>query len=200
MWTLDARTARVHHVVDVPGVGSGNGVAPLPGRPGSVLLADSMYGAVWRVDIRTGAVKRVIQDAALRPDPTAFIPLGINGLRVVGQDLLFVNSAKSFIGSVPIHADGVQAGPVRDLYRPDGLSGMDDFDVDLLTGRLYVTSHPSFVEELTLKGEFVAETAGFNTTSGPLAGPTACALGCGRQYGKVLYVVTSDGGVFSLQR
>lgn len=129
VWTLDARTGRVRHAANVPGAGLANDLAPLPSRPGALLLSDSANGAVWRVDTHTGAVKRVLQDAALAPTADG---LGINGLRVVGSELLFVNTGQGFLGSVPIHADGTQAGHVKVLYKPSGASRMDDFDIDLL--------------------------------------------------------------------
>ena len=204
VWTFDAHNPRPRKVADLPDVGIGNGLISLPHAPGNVLLSDSDFGALWRVNVHTGAVDRVFQDDALAPAASGLVKLGVNGIRLgprlgpTGYELYFANSNRQTVGKVPIHADGSAAGNVTVLAtNTDYL--FDDFAVDR-HGRLWVAAHPNAIDLVLPDGEQVLVT-GFNLTSAldSILGVTSAAFGLGSSKAEsTLFVTSGDGVLFAL--
>ena len=65
------------------------GMASMPLRPHIVSIADSRLGCIFRVDTATGVVKVVFKHDALAAHLNASMPIGINGLQVVGGSVFF---------------------------------------------------------------------------------------------------------------
>ncbi|KAJ7328470.1 hypothetical protein DFH08DRAFT_1024008 [Mycena albidolilacea] len=115
-----------------------NGLSATPGRLDIVLAADSAPGAAYEVDMRTGAVRVLIEDAALAPGapPPVF---GVNCLHPHRGSLYFTNAALNTFGRVPLGGDG---GAPEVLVATG--SGYDDFAFDT-QGRAWVATHPGSV-------------------------------------------------------
>lgn len=144
-WTVDFRNSghsfrhqavpRVRKVADFPKAGFLNGMATLDPHAGLVLIADSFKGGIWLLNIWTGATSLLFTDLSMSAhvaDST-----GINGIRVRHGELYFTNSALATFNRIPIDPHtGMKTGNATVIA--SGLSGPDDFEVDLRRGVAYV--------------------------------------------------------------
>ncbi|KAJ6453905.1 hypothetical protein C8R45DRAFT_1112169 [Mycena sanguinolenta] len=179
-----------------------NGLASFPGYPDLVLASESYLGVVYEVNMRTGVVHVKIRGPALAPGPPAppAIPIGINGLRV-GRDglLYFTNSLQGTFACVPLSGGAVKV--LGDLGSFTHTDLYDDFVFDN-KGRAWVATHPGALQLFTAlaNGTWVQETA-----VGDLAGstllnvPTAAAFGRNGAWEKrTLYVTTVVGQIVAV--
>ncbi|KAH7105877.1 hypothetical protein BKA62DRAFT_343435 [Auriculariales sp. MPI-PUGE-AT-0066] len=198
IWTLDLRssTPRTRQVAQLPAGSMGNGLTAIPGTS-LVLVADTTVGAVWSVNVVTGAYRMVIKDAGMAPASTT-LPLGINGLRVYGSLLYFVNSSKGTVGRLAIRTDGTAASPIQYLATtPSGQFAYDDFAIDK-GGRLWIAAHTNAVDLVYPNGKQVVVTTSLNISSTD-RGPTSAAFGRGsRTQEQFLYVTSASGIVWAV--
>ncbi|GAB7326217.1 hypothetical protein MBLNU13_g10211t1 [Cladosporium sp. NU13] len=85
-----------------------DGVVTLPYDPSVVLVADAAKGVVWRVNAVTGDHTMAIDGTAFKP--TDEVPLGVNGIHILNNELYFTNLATNSVGKVTITPDGSTAG------------------------------------------------------------------------------------------
>ena len=199
VWSVNMNTAQptVKLITAIPEAQGLNGLAALNGFSGTVLVADSILGAVWKVNVATGAYSMAIQNSNFAPSASAPVghSLGINGLRTVGNSLYFTNSAQGIFGSIRINPDGSAAGEVEVLAtRAQPSELYDDFDMDP-AGNAWITTHagvqgaPGIIYEVTRGGvqtSMTGEGTSFNQ-------PTSARFGRGSQSG-TLYVVDAANG------
>lgn len=100
-----------------------DGVATLPYDPSFVLVADAAQGIMWRVNTATGEYSTTIDDPSFKP--TNSVPLGVNGIHILRDQLYFINLATNSVGNLRITAGGHAAGPVEILT--DEALAVDDF-------------------------------------------------------------------------
>ncbi|KAH7102060.1 hypothetical protein BKA62DRAFT_770017 [Auriculariales sp. MPI-PUGE-AT-0066] len=179
----------------LPHVGFANGLITLPKLPGTVMLSDSTRGALWTVNVHTGAVRRVAQvDEFLPSNPSGPAPLGINGIRTYGSDLYFVNMNLQRFCRVPIHADGRLAGNVTILATPLtelGQVSFDDFAVDY-KGTAWVATPFDSLDAVLPSGKVMVAASGLNPIPQPqTAGPTSAAFGRGSKKQEPALAITS---------
>ncbi|KAJ6484842.1 hypothetical protein C8R45DRAFT_999401 [Mycena sanguinolenta] len=192
IWSLDftaggAPTARP--AAPIPQAQLLNGLGTVPGNPDLVLAADSVLGAAFEVNVRTGAVRVLIQDEATTPiGPSGPAPvLGINGLHVRAGLLYFTNGQRQTLSRVPLGN-----GTVETL----GSGAFDDFALDS-EGRAWVATNPGSLTLFTpLKnGKFEEETV-VNTV---LSEPSSAAFGRdGARETKILYMTTRSGQIVAV--
>ena len=92
-----------------------------------VLLADSMAGVVYRLNVHTGAYEIVIRDPSMDPQLDG-LGLGINGIHVHGESLYFTNLDLSTFAKIPICLDtGLATGPANTIA--GGIIAGDDFAI-----------------------------------------------------------------------
>lgn len=196
VWTIDVRFSSpiVHRIANVTNTTSFNGIASIPQSPYLVLAADSALGAVWRVNILTGAYGIIFTDPLFTPISAAQgLNLGINGLKIKDQYLYFTNSAQGIFGRVEIDIYGNKIGAVEIIANitASATTGAhyDDFALDR-HGKAWIATHPEYVVEVDLDG---AQNVISNETL--LLNPTSAAFGRGtREEEKILYV--TNGGAF----
>ncbi|KAJ7851876.1 hypothetical protein B0H13DRAFT_1643688 [Mycena leptocephala] len=170
-----------------------NGLASFPGHPDLVLASESYLGVVYEVNMRSGAVHVKIRGPALAPGPPAppAIPIGINGLRV-GRDglLYFTNSLQGTFARVPLSGGAVKVlGDLGSFIHTDLYA---DFVFDN-KGRAWVTTHPGALQLFTslANGTWVQGTL--------LNVPTAAAFGRdGAREKRTLYVTTVVGQIVAV--
>lgn len=149
---------------------------------GTVLIADSVQGAVWRFDLDSGAFSPFFADPVLGPQGE--FP-GANGLKMAAGALMISSSAQRAIYRLPLQ-NGVPAGPLTAAV--SGLPGADDFAL-LPGGELLVTTHEP--DALVRVGTDGSQTV---LSSDPvLAGSTAVAVVGDAERRRAL--VLSTGGV-----
>lgn len=176
-----------------------NGIARHPTNPCLLLAADSALGAVWRVNLTSGAYGVAFLSPLFTPVGTApGTNLGINGIRTAGNHIYFTNSARGLFGRVPIDGNGNQAGAVETIsHSGDAGAGViyDDIALDVKNGEgsAWIASHPSYAVRVDV-GASGAQYVVNDTTL--LLNPTSAAFGRGsRAQEKTLYV--TNGGEFS---
>ncbi|KAK3347278.1 hypothetical protein B0T25DRAFT_554070 [Lasiosphaeria hispida] len=197
VWTVDFNkpaSQRVKFVTQIANSTIFNGIARHPTNPRLLLAADSALGAVWKVDLLTGASGVAFSSPLLTPTATAH--LGINGLKAEGSHVYFTNSAQGFLGRVAVDWNGNKVGAIEVLSEAADAGAnvvYDDIALDLThgQGKVWVASHPSYAIGVTLPG--AGQWVVNNTTK--LLNPTACAFGRGsRKQEKTLYL--TNGGEF----
>ncbi|KAJ7750807.1 hypothetical protein B0H16DRAFT_1549166 [Mycena metata] len=192
IWSLDLTsggTPAARRAARIPQSKLANGLSTVPGDPDLVLAADSVLGAAFEVNVRTGAVRVLIQEAATAPiGPSGPPPaLGINGLHVRAGVLYFTNSQRATFSRVPLGGSTVEVL---------GSGAFDDFTLDT-EGRAWVTTNPGALTLFTpLKNGTFEEEVVVNTV---LNGPSSAAFGRdGARETKILYVTTRSGQVVAV--
>ena len=191
IWQVDMNQAEptVKLITQIPTAEGLNGMTALNGFSGTVLVADSILGAVYKVDVSTGAYSIAIQNDDFAPSATKTSSFGINGLRMSGGELYFTNSAQGLFGRLPINAEGAAEGDVQILARLDASAGTyDDFDVDC-GGNSWIATHNNMLLTVTIGGTQTNMTGG--TT--PFLQPTSARFGRENE-NAVLYVVNDQNG------
>ncbi|GAB1317643.1 hypothetical protein MFIFM68171_07853 [Madurella fahalii] len=201
VWTVDFAGRPDPVVTFVTGIENStifNGIARHPTNPQILLAADSALGAVWRVDLASGAYDVAFSSPLLEPTGTApGTHLGINGIRADAgsSHVYFTNSAQRFFGRVAVDRDGNQAGAIEIISSSTDAGSdviYDDIALDLRKGRgtAWVASHPSYAVQISLGGRQRV----VNDTE-KLLNPTSAAFGRGNaRQEKTLYV--TNGGEF----
>jgi hypothetical protein len=116
--------------------------------PGRMLLADSVRGLIWAIDLGAGTVSPWLEHPLLAPVAGRGGP-GVNGLKRDGQTLLASNSATRQL--LRITLDGtVPAGAPETIARMTG--GVDDFAV-AADGTIYAATHASGIARLARGAE-----------------------------------------------
>jgi len=170
-----------------------NGIASLP-KGNGILIADSLAGCVWKLDISSGKVELAIKVPEMAPSKTA---VGVNGIKAVGNKLYWTNSATASVFRVEIDEEGKQTtGSTAEKVATLPAVFADDFAVgpprkegDLLWVATNVNNTLVAVDSHTGKTEAMAGATG----SLELAGATAVAFGRTEKDKGWLYVVTCGG-------
>ncbi len=199
VWTvnLGSSTPIVKNITTIATSVQLNGLAPVPGSHKLILAADADAGAVYRINIATGAYSIAFSDPLFEPvnrtNPGQH--LGINGIRTKGTYLYFVSSAKQHFGRVPINALGSRTGPAVIISNNTIVGGSfgsqyDDFGLDG-GNNAWVATHPNHVVKVSPGGQ---QTIIEDTEL--LLNPTSAQFGRGSsRERKTLYV--TNGGWFT---
>ncbi|KAJ6587995.1 hypothetical protein B0H19DRAFT_1097640 [Mycena capillaripes] len=192
IWSLDftpGGTPTPRRAARIPQSGLTNGLSTVPGHPDLVLAADSILGAAFEVNVRTGAVRVLIQDTAMAPTGPSGPPpaIGINGLHVRAGLLYFTNTQLGSFSRVPL------SGGAAEVL---GSGEFDDFTFDS-EGRAWVTANPGALTLFTrLKNGTWEEEIVVSTV---LNGPSSAAFGRdGARETKILYVTTRAGQIVAV--
>ncbi|KAF2270928.1 hypothetical protein CC78DRAFT_6319 [Lojkania enalia] len=196
IWRVDLRknAPEARLVVTVPESNLLNGVAALPGCNNAVLVSDTFAGIVYKINVKERNYEPVIQDPLFAP-PDAVPSLGVNGIRIHGGYLYFVNSDQGLFGRVPISRTGHATGNTEVLFRINATETtyMDDFAIDGL-GNVYIATHPNILYVLDRYGKVktVLDRTELNE-------PTSAVFGRGRAKDR-LYVTTGSGKLVAIDR
>ena len=175
--------------------------------PGVLVLADSLAGLIWRVDLAPGdgePTARVwLQHNSLAYDPGGAPVLGmvphqpgVNGIRYAARTnyLYYTSTGKKLFMRVP-----VDSGTHEPAGAPEFVAGgtmADDFCLDEDAGVAYVTTHrENTIDRVPLQPGCARQIVAGDPFDDQLAGPSSAAWGRRPgDYGRIAYV-TSDGGL-----
>lgn len=161
-----------------------NGVATFDSDQGVVLIAESLYGLIYKFSIDTGAYAIVGNDTVLKATPGASI--GVNGVKVHRNYVYFTSSTLEKFGRIPLTKDASPAGPVEIIANTGGF--LDDF-VLARGGVAYLATDPNnTIISITPEGKISTVTG--LLTSLEVAGDTSLAWGF-EDGERVLYVATN---------
>lgn len=138
----------------------------------TLFIAESVSGTIWSVPTSGGAATAWATGEVLELDPSAAVPLGVNGLKVHDGSVWVSNISDGTMLRVPVAADG-SAGDIETVS--DELDGIDDFsfvsdDSEVLVAAL---NGPNEVVGLCPDGSIERI---LDATDG-LASPTAVSVG-----------------------
>ena len=189
IWKVDVRTSRptASKVTDIPTAQFLNGMIVLD-TSGTVLVADSGAGAVYRVNTRTGENEVVITDPLMQPAAGAPFQLGINGINIRNGYLYFTSSTQGLFARIAIRADGTPAAGAAAVVSRTG--AVDDFAFARNGAAYIATNLGNTLLEVTPAGN--ATVVAGNVNSSVLAGATSAHFGRTAADSSVLYV-TTDG-------
>ena len=191
VWKVDLTSHSVQapttKIADFPDGGVLNGMALLNEEEGLVLIADSVVGVVWRLNVVTGEVLRIIEIPAMLAPPQAAIQLGINGIKIYGGALYFTNSGANALYRLPIHRNGTAAGNASIVA--SGLDVADDFQFDNKGNAFITLNTPGELVKVTPEG---IKTVLVGNTTLILPNPTAAQFGRTAADRRSLYI-SEDG-------
>ena len=190
VWSIDltGHEAKASLITTIPEAGFLNGVTTIQGgHPDYVLIADSLNGLVYRVNVKTGEYRSTIASPLWLGNPG--IQIGINGVKVQEGYLFWTNSAQSTFGAVPINVeDGEATGPVTVFAAAPNGTSFDDFAFKPSTGEIFLATQPNAISLIPREGQPIIVAGGGDDMT--LNGPTACAFG---PDGCTLYITTAGG-------
>ncbi|MEM7442676.1 MAG: hypothetical protein AAF414_05020 [Pseudomonadota bacterium] len=136
----------VTQTIDVPDALFLNGLEHM--ETGQVLIADSIAGTIWSLDLVSGQVVSWLQHEMLtqNPDLPVFAP-GANGIKQDGNRLLVSNSGRGAIFEIALD-DAGEAASEPQLFAQTG--AVDDFYVD--GGRILFTTHGDALQAIETDG------------------------------------------------
>ena len=189
LWRVDAE-GRVETRAEVRGALFLNGSSPF--LSGSVLVVDSLRGAIFRLSLETGGVDTWFSHESLTKATTFPLMPGGNGLRIFERHVYVSNTDRAILVRVPIQADG-SAGEIETVAEH---LRADDFVFDS-GGFAYLTTH---IENTLLRLSPAGERL---TIAGPdqgMAGSTAVRFGRTPPTQRSLFVTTTGGLIAPYQR
>lgn len=180
---------KVTKITSIPEAGLLNGMAVLSPEDGTLAVAESLVGSVYRIDTATGDYNVIINNTYTKPGPT---PAGVNGLHVWRDFLYFSNAAQAKIYKIPINKNGTAAGNVTIVAEPEGfLEEYDDFAVDCQGNVYAATGAGNTIKKILADGS--QELVGGNVNSTAIAEPTSLVFGKGLWDKNVIYVGLAGG-------
>lgn len=181
----DGAQASLRKITAVPDAGLINGLTTWDAN--TILAVDSTHGSVYKVDLTSGDLTVALTDELMTPGPNAFIPIGINGVKVRDGYVYFTNSMRTSLNRVPVDEHATATGPVEIVA-----SGFpnDDFAFDA-DGTAYIVTHPQNTLVKVVAGSSEAVTVAGKQDSLEIGGGTACAFGRKEEDKGILYVVTA---------
>ena len=149
-----------------------------------VLIADSIAGTIWRVNIKTQTITPWLKDDALGRDPAVkeFRP-GANGLKRQGNTLIVSNSSYGTLSVIDVDAAGAPSGALKLLARVERI---DDFVIGASGEIVYATHGDTLMRRSKDGATSVLMQSGCD-------GCTAVTMGNGAGGAKALIVLTTGG-------
>ncbi|KAL0258216.1 hypothetical protein SLS55_007389 [Diplodia seriata] len=184
---LSGSETGVKKIADLPEAEFLNGMTTL--NSNSVLVSDSQAGVVYRVDIATGEYELVLDDATMKPPSNASIPIGVNGIRILGGYLYYQNLfAKLFCRVAIDSTTGKPTGPYETLATN---AYADDFAITDQAVAYAANGFENEILKITTAGS--VEVVAGSLTSTLVEGATSAMFGKTSQDSSVLYVTTGGG-------
>lgn len=182
---------RVSEVVNVTEAGVLNGMATFDAQSGVVVVSDSLYGLVWRIDVSDGSYDIVLQDATMIPRTGRRSLIGINGIKVWENFVYYNNCPGELFCRVAVNLDTARAIGPYEIIAEGPLVLADDFVVSP-DGISYLAGLDNNIVSRVSQNGTVEIVAG-NLNSSALIGATAAAFGRTSEDSNVLYVTTGGG-------
>lgn len=186
-------------VLVVPEAENFNGLVSLPSDSNVLLVADSLLGCIWRVDLTTKTAVQAINDTLMTAASSGYGPdLGIDGLKLYTDEtteqlyVYFTNVGQLLLARVPINADGTAAtGAAEIVANQTGSDNWDDMAIAQDAGLIFGAMNPSYVNMINITDGASSLVANMSSEQGP----TSVVLADDGSHG---YVFTREGRVFNV--
>lgn len=121
----------------------------------AALVTDSLGGRIFRLDLKTGRVRTIVDSPLLEPAANAPVPIGANGITFLDpRHMVVANTYKNVLLSVPIRNNGTagRLSVLAHVVHPDGVRAAH--------GNLFVAqSDQDVVSEIRPNGSWVVLAA-----------------------------------------
>lgn len=176
-----------------------NGLVSLPSDPNVVLIADSLLGSIWRVDLAAKTAEQAITDDLMAAASSGYGPdLGIDGLKLYTDETTgqlyayFTNVGQLLLARVPITANASAAtGAAEIVANQTGSGNWDDMAIAQDAGLIFGAMNPSYVNMINITSGASSIVANVTTDEGP----TSVVLADDGSHG---YVFTREGRIFEI--
>lgn len=176
-----------------------NGLVSLPSDPNVLLIADSVLGAIWQVNLTASTAVQTISDDLMAAASSGYGPdLGIDGLKLYSDAATgqlyayFTNVGQLLLARIPIAADGsAAAGAAEIVANQTGTDNWDDMAIAQDAGLVFGAMNPSYVNLINITSGASSIVANVSSDSGP----TSVVLADDGSRG---YVFTREGRVFEV--
>ncbi|KAL5312859.1 hypothetical protein ACEPPN_019285 [Leptodophora sp. 'Broadleaf-Isolate-01'] len=175
-------------IADLPTAGFLNGMTTLNVDAGLVVIADSLNGTLYTLNVKTGTYNVTIDDAKMKALSTAITPLGINGVKIRNGCLYFSNTGNPIFSRIPISSTTGAATGSSSVVAT--VLQSDDF-VFRADGTAWFSQNQIQCESVVKNG-MTTLVAG-NSYSTTLAGVTAGQFGRSKATANILYLTTNGG-------
>ncbi|KAJ5861932.1 uncharacterized protein N7529_009242 [Penicillium soppii] len=188
VWKLDLSkkdgkviTTLINHIP----IGSLNGMAVLNKEAGLVVIADCQLGLAWRLDTTSGKYSVMLKDQTMEANYDIGPLLGINGVKVLGDYVYYVNTPQRLYCRVRVDTfTGQAVGPYEIISK--GVIA-DDFAISAHGVAYLAGLTDNVVARAFLNGTQEVIAGSLNSTAVMTA--TSAALGRNK-YANVLYITT----------
>lgn len=169
-----------------------NGAAFAGPKSDNLLVADTIRGLIWNVNIRTGFVGVTLNDTSTKGiTSSGETASGVNGIKVHNDTMYYDSTGASALYKVSVDAQGnIPTGAKPSLITTN--LTCDDLVIDN-DGTAYVAGTLNVLTRVSSTGEKVVIAGTFNSTSSSLGGPTAARFGRSASDRWSLYVTTNGG-------
>ncbi|KAH7116818.1 hypothetical protein B0J11DRAFT_592832 [Dendryphion nanum] len=152
----------------------------------TILIGDAGKGAIWRLNVNTGAYSIAIQDTTMAPPSGQ--PMGLDGLRYVNGTIYFTNVFKNTFHKVAVDATGKATGSIATIW-----SGTMADDLWVTPdGTSYVaTGSANKIQKVTSDNKI--------STIASISGSTAVTFGRTEADKNTLYITTGSGVIASIK-
>ncbi|KAH7137745.1 hypothetical protein EDB81DRAFT_656164 [Dactylonectria macrodidyma] len=193
IWGIDfnrgGKCEKISEIERIPEASFLNGMTTLNRRNESVLISDSAGGVVWRLDIGTTNYEIVLEDETMKPLQGAPLILGINGIRILGNYLYYVNALRGLFCRVKVDLSTGKAIGQYEIISTE-VPG-DDFAISEKDVAYVTENGQNSLERVYLDGRKELVIGGLNSTVIP--GATSAAFGRTRKDRDILYITTAGG-------
>jgi hypothetical protein len=176
--------------------------------PSILLLADSLEGMIWRIDLPAGGIKPAarpwLKHPSMDSDPNGpdWTQPGVNGLKFLAREnrLYYTSTVKQLFMRVAVDPDTHEAAGEPEFVAGGRMA--DDFLIDPNAPVAYLTTHrQNSIDRVSLhpaeNRAFARNSVASYPPNNLLIGPSAGAWGRGSgEAGRVAYFLT-DGGTKS---
>ncbi|KAJ5974817.1 hypothetical protein N7481_008524 [Penicillium waksmanii] len=174
-------------VVDFPEATMLDGMTTLNAIEGLILITDPVGGAIWSLNVETGA-KQNIQLPFMKSLDGHIPALGVNGIKYADGALYCTSTDQQLFVRLPIDALGVPTG--SPITIASGFGQPDDFALDE-ANNAYVAVNANSLVLIQPNGDFRTLAGGDSSTA--LAGITGAKFGRNKHDQKILYVSKTGG-------
>lgn len=194
IWKLDMNPySKTGHtalskVLDIPDAEFLNGMVTVSQQGGVIFSSDSTAGVIYEIDVYKPSYRVILDHPDFKPNSSAPVPVGVNGLRIANSKLYFCNTNYGYLGTIPLSSTGVPQLPPQLITL--NVFAADDFDIDQ-QGNIWQTENiRNTLVRVTPTGQVDVIAGGENSTE--LLGPVSARFGRSSWDRNTLYIST-DG-------
>lgn len=188
IWKVDMTNEKypsINLLAAIPEVSFPNGLATWDEE--TILIADSVQGAVYSVNTKTGAYNIVIKDPSMLPAAGAPVKIGINGIKRFGDYVYYTSSTQELFARIPMTKSSTHIIPTGPVEVLSSGTFADDFAIHSGDGTAFLAGNVNNQLFKLPLGGAISVFAGA-ATSLEVAGCTSVGFA---KHGEMLYVATT---------